>query len=192
MNAEAIASEELVAGKYRLTRLIGRGGMGSVWEGIHNSLGTRVAVKFIDSEYINSEEIRARFANEARAAAKLVSKHVVQVFDHGVCADGRSYIVMEFLSGEALDHRLERVGRLSPAETVRIVTQVCRGLAKAHAAGIVHRDLKPENIFLVWDEEDGADIAKVVDFGIAKFTDASIAASSATRTGSVLGRYPIE
>ena len=68
MNAEAIASEELVAGKYRLTRLIGRGGMGSVWEGIHNSLGTRVAVKFIDSEYINSEEIRARFANEARAA----------------------------------------------------------------------------------------------------------------------------
>ena len=187
MNAEAIASEELVAGKYRLTRLIGRGGMGSVWEGIHNSLGTRVAVKFIDSEYINSEEIRARFANEARAAAKLVSKHVVQVFDHGVCADGRSYIVMEFLSGEALDHRLERVGRLSPAETVRIVTQVCRGLAKAHAAGIVHRDLKPENIFLVWDEEDGADIAKVVDFGIAKFTDASIAASSATRTGSVLG-----
>jgi serine/threonine protein kinase len=187
MNAEAIASEELVAGKYRLTRLIGRGGMGSVWEGIHSSLGTRVAVKFIDSEYINSDEIRARFANEARAAAKLVSKHVVQVFDHGACADGRSYIVMEFLSGEALDHRLDRVGRLSPAETVRIITQVCRGLAKAHSAGIVHRDLKPENIFLVWDEEDGADIAKVVDFGIAKFTDASIAASSATRTGSVLG-----
>jgi eukaryotic-like serine/threonine-protein kinase len=187
MNAEAIASEELVAGKYHLTRLIGRGGMGSVWEGIHVSLGTRVAVKFIDTEYINSEEIRARFANEARAAAKLVSKHIVQVFDHGVCADGRSYIVMEFLSGEALDHRLDRVGRLSPAETARIVTQVCRGLAKAHAVGIVHRDLKPENIFLVWDEEDGADIAKVVDFGIAKFTDSSIAASSATRTGSVLG-----
>ncbi|MBN1611716.1 MAG: serine/threonine protein kinase [Polyangiaceae bacterium] len=187
MNAEAMASEELVAGKYHLTRLIGRGGMGSVWEGIHVSLGTRVAVKFIDSEYINSEEIRARFANEARAAAKLVSKHVVQVFDHGACADGRSYIVMEFLSGEALDHRLDRVGRLSPAETARIVTQVCRGLSKAHAAGIVHRDLKPENIFLVWDEEDGADIAKVVDFGIAKFTDSSIAASSATRTGSVLG-----
>jgi eukaryotic-like serine/threonine-protein kinase len=187
MTAEAIASEELIAGKYRLTRLIGRGGMGSVWEGIHISLGTRVAVKFIDSEYINSEEIRARFANEARAAAKLVSKHVVQVFDHGVCADGRSYIVMEFLSGEALDRRLDRAGRLSPAETARIIAQVCRGLSKAHAANIIHRDLKPENIFLVWDDEDGADIAKVVDFGIAKFTDGSIAASSATRTGSVLG-----
>lgn len=187
MNAEAVATEELIAGKYRLTRLIGRGGMGSVWEGIHASLGTRVAVKFIDTEYINSEEIRSRFANEARAAAKLVSKHVVQVFDHGVCADGRSYIVMEFLAGEPLDTRLDRLGRLSPADTLRIVGQVCRGLAKAHAAGIVHRDLKPENIFLVWDEEDDADIAKVVDFGIAKFTDAGIAASSATRTGSVLG-----
>ncbi len=176
-----------MAGKYRLTQLIGRGGMGSVWEGTHTTLGTRVAAKFIDSEYANSGEARSRFENEARAAAKLRSKHVVEVYDHGVSEDGRPYIVMEFLRGEPLDKRLERLGRLPAKDTARIVMQVCRALAKAHASGIVHRDLKPENVFLEWDEEDGADVAKVVDFGIAKFADNQLGSSSATRTGSVLG-----
>jgi serine/threonine-protein kinase len=161
--------------------------MGSVWEGVHTSLGTRVAVKFIEAEYANSTEARNRFENEARAAAKLQSKYVVEVYDHGVSEDGRPFIVMEYLQGEPLDRRLDRVGRLPAKETAFILQQVCRALAKAHAAGIVHRDLKPENIFLVWDDEDGADIAKVVDFGIAKFTDRSLGHSSATRTGSVLG-----
>ncbi len=178
---------ELVADKYRLTRLLGRGGMGSVWEGVHTSLGTRVAVKFIEAEYAADEEARNRFKNEARAAAKLRSKHVVQVYDHGVTDDGRPYIVMEFLSGEPLDKRLDRAGRLPLPDTANIIMQTCRALSKAHEAGIVHRDLKPENVFLVWDDEDKADIAKVVDFGIAKFTDPSLGASSATRTGSVLG-----
>lgn len=178
---------ELVAGKYQLTRILGRGGMGSVWEGVHTTLGTRVAVKFIESEYADSAEARQRFENEARAAATLRSKHVVQVYDHGVMPDGRPFIVMEFLAGEPLDKRLDRLGRLPVHETVRIVQHVCRALSKAHEAGIVHRDLKPENVFLVWDEEDGTDIAKVVDFGIAKFTDKSLGVSSSTRTGSVLG-----
>jgi len=177
----------LVAGKYRLSRLLGRGGMGSVWEGLHTTLGTRVAVKFIDAEYAESPEARSRFENEARAAATLRSKHVVEVYDHGVMTDGRPFIVMEFLEGEPLDKRLDRFGRLAPKDTARILHQVCRALSKAHAASIVHRDLKPENVFLVWDDEDGADIAKVVDFGIAKFTDAALGPSSATRTGSVLG-----
>ncbi len=161
--------------------------MGAVWEGTHASLGSRVAVKFIDAEYAESPEARSRFENEARAAARLRSKHVVEVYDHGVSEDGRPFIVMEFLDGEPLDKRLDRVGRLSPKETAHVVLQVCRGLTKAHAAGIVHRDLKPENVFLVWDDEEGTDIAKVVDFGIAKFQDASLGSSSATRTGSVLG-----
>jgi serine/threonine-protein kinase len=178
---------EIVAGKYRLTRLLGRGGMGSVWEGVHTSLGTRVAVKFIESEYADSPDARNRFENEARAAATLKSKHVVQVYDHGVMPDGRPYIVMEFLAGEPLDSRLERVGRLSPVDATRIVMHVARALTKAHQAGIVHRDLKPENVFLVWDDEDHADVGKVVDFGIAKFTNADMGLSSSTRTGSVLG-----
>jgi serine/threonine-protein kinase len=177
----------VVAGKYRLTRLLGRGGMGAVWEGTHTSLGTRVAVKFIDAEYANSPEARSRFENEARAAARLRSKHVVEVYDHGVSDDGRPFIVMEFLQGEPLDKRLDRVGRLPAKETAQIVMQISRALAKAHSANIVHRDLKPENVFLVWDDEEGTDVVKVVDFGIAKFNDESKTSSSATRTGSVLG-----
>ena len=177
----------MVAGKYRLARLLGRGGMGAVWEGTHTSLGTRVAVKFIDAEYAESPEARSRFENEARAAARLRSRHVVEVYDHGVSDDGRPFIVMEFLQGEPLDKRLDRLGRLGAKETAQIVMQICRALAKAHAANIVHRDLKPENVFLVWDDEEGTDVVKVVDFGIAKFNDASMSSSSATRTGSVLG-----
>lgn len=180
------APDQIVAEKYRLSRILGRGGMGSVWEGLHTTLGIRVAVKFIDKQYANSEEARTRFENEARAAARLTSKHVVRVYDHGVTEDGSPYIVMEFLEGEPLDQRLERLGRLPPAETATILAQVCRGLTNAHQAGIVHRDLKPENIFLVWDPEDQADVAKVVDFGIAKFEESS-GVTSSTRTGLVLG-----
>lgn len=183
----ALPPVELVADKYRVTRLIGRGGMGSVWEGVHVTLGNRVAVKFIDADYAESDEARTRFENEARAAARLQSKYVVQVFDYGVMPDGRPFIVMEYLSGESLDARLERLGKLTVEDTTRIITQVSRALAKAHAAGIVHRDLKLENVFLVHDEDDAADIAKVVDFGIAKFTDTAMGVSSLTRTGSVLG-----
>ncbi len=187
-NSDPPVPQGLVAGKYRLTRLLGRGGMGAVWEGTHTSLGTRVAVKFIDAEYAESPEARSRFENEARAAAKLRSKHVVEVYDHGVSEDGRPFIVMEYLQGEPLDKRLDRVGRLPAKETAHLMLQVCRALTKAHAAGVVHRDLKPENVFLVWDDEEGTDVVKVVDFGIAKFTDASLgASSSSTRTGSVLG-----
>ncbi len=180
------ALSELVAGKYQLTRLVGQGGMGAVWEGVHTTLGTRVAVKFIESQYLENAEARTRFENEARAAAALQSRHVVQVLDHGLMRDGRPYIVMEFLSGEPLDKRLDRVNRLTPIETARMIVQICRALSKAHQAGIVHRDLKPENVFLVWDAEENADVTKVVDFGIAKFADHSTM-TSATRTGSVLG-----
>ncbi len=177
--------DKLVAGKYRLERLLGRGGMGSVWEGVHAEIGTRVALKFIEAEFANHPEVRDRFFNEALAAARLRSKHIVQVYDSGV-DEGRPYIVMEFLSGEPLDERLVREGTLTLADAASIVRQLSRAMKKAHAAGIVHRDLKPENVYLVWDEEDKKDIVKVVDFGIAKFTDRS-GISSATRTGAVLG-----
>jgi serine/threonine-protein kinase len=162
--------------------------MGSVWEGVHASLGNRVACKFIEPEHLGSADAVSRFENEARAAASLRSKHVVDVYDHGVMPDGRPYIVMEFLEGEPLDARISRLGSLNLQETSTIILQVSRALSQAHKTGIVHRDLKPENIFLVWDDEDQTDIVKVVDFGIAKFTDSEASGiSSATKTGSILG-----
>src|SRR6516225_2082317 len=120
MSLEAPPSAGLVAGKYQLIRLIGRGGMGSVWEGRHSTLGTRVAIKFIETEYAESQEARTRFDNEAKAAATIQSKHAIQIYDHGVTDDGKPYIVMELLVGEALDQRIERSGRLSLQDTARI------------------------------------------------------------------------
>ena len=179
----------LVAGKYQVLGLIGRGGMGSVWEGRHNSLGTRVAIKFIDPEYAESEEACARFVTEARAAATIQSKHAIQIFDHGVTDGGRPYMVMELLLGEPLDKRIERLGTLPLQETARIIGHVCRALQRAHDAGIIHRDLKPENIFLVRTPDDDDEIAKVLDFGIAKIKapPGEEGLSSSTKTGAVLG-----
>jgi serine/threonine-protein kinase len=179
----------LVAGKFEVSRLIGRGGMGSVWEGRHTSLGTKVAIKFIDQEYADSKEAQSRFVTEARAAAKLESRHAIHIYDHGVTDDGRPYMVMELLVGEPLDRRLERLGRLTLPETARILVQVCRALQRAHASGIIHRDLKPENIFLVHVPDDDDEIAKVLDFGIAKIKAApgEKGLTSSTKTGAVLG-----
>jgi serine/threonine-protein kinase len=177
----------LVAGKYEVVRLIGRGGMGSVWEGRHASIGTRFAIKFIDKEYAESEDARSRFVNEARAAATIQSKHAIQIFDHGVTDEGRPYLVMELLTGEPLDKRLERLGRIPLPETARILGQVCRALQRAHDAGIIHRDLKPENIFLVRSLDDDDESAKVLDFGIAKIKGPPGQLTSSTKTGAVLG-----
>ncbi len=182
-------SASLIAGKYHLVHLIGRGGMGSVWEARHASLGTRFAIKFIEAEYADSQEARSRFDKEARAAATIQSKHAIQIYDHGVTEDGKPYIVMELLQGEPLDKRIERLGRLSLIDTARIVQQVSRGLARAHERGIVHRDLKPENIFLVRTPDEDDEIAKVLDFGIAKVQNSphNPGVSSSTKTGAVLG-----
>jgi len=179
----------LVAGKYQLVQMIGRGGMGSVWEARHASLGTRFAIKFIESEYADSQEARKRFDNEAKAAATIQSKHAIQIYDHGVTDDGKPYIVMELLVGQPLDKRIEQYGALTLQDTATILQQVCRGLARAHERGIIHRDLKPENIFIVRDPEDGQEIAKVLDFGIAKLSNApgQPGLTSSTKTGAVLG-----
>jgi serine/threonine-protein kinase len=157
--------------------------MGSVWLAHDTSLDSAVALKLIDDDKAKSEEVRLRFAREAKAAAQLRGAHVVDVFDHGE-SDGTLYIAMEYLQGEDLGARLDRVGRLDPLSTYKIVAHVARALVRAHANGIVHRDLKPENIFLVQNDEE--EIAKVLDFGIAKL-DAYSLQDKATRTGSFLG-----
>ncbi len=178
-----------VAGKFQLVGLIGRGGMGSVWEGRHQTLGTRVAIKFIEAEYADSQEARSRFDREARAAATIESKHAIKIFDHGVTDDGKPFIVMELLVGEPLDKRIDRLRQLTLQDTARILQQVCRGLQRAHERGIVHRDLKPENVFLTRSSEDDDEIVKVLDFGIAKIQNSAHNAgmTSSTKTGAVLG-----
>src|ERR1700690_3129726 len=177
------AQNVVIAERFRLNRLLGRGGMGSVWHATHLGLDVPCAVKFIEGEGAQVPEVQARFEREAKAAAHLRSPHVVQILDHGVC-EGTPYIAMELLDGEDLGKRLARVGRLAPHELLTIVTQVCRALTKAHSHGIVHRDLKPDNIFLVRD--DDLEIVKVLDFGIAKATGAG-APGTSTRTGAMLG-----
>ena len=179
-----LAENTVVAGRFRLTKLLGRGGMGSVWTAIHLGLDIPCAVKFIEGEMAGHPEAQERFKREAKAAAALRSPHVVQILDHGV-SEGRPYIAMELLEGEDLGKRLLKLGRIEPTELVAIVTQVCRALTKAHSLGVVHRDLKPDNIFLVRD--DDREIAKVLDFGIAKQNSTALDGGSNTKTGAMLG-----
>jgi serine/threonine-protein kinase len=177
----------LIAGKYRLEEEIGRGSMGTVFRAVHVTLGQRVAIKLISSEHSQSAEARKRFSVEAKAAAKLRSRHVVQVYDDGETPEGNPYIVLEYLEGETLEQRLEREHDVPLADAVRIVGHVTRALARAHAQGIVHRDLKPANIFLVKTEDEEAGwIAKVLDFGIAKLEDVH-GEKGTTQAGTVLG-----
>lgn len=179
----------VIAGKYRLVGQLGKGAMGEVWRAEHTTLGASVAVKLIDVDLLgpgNNSEVVQRFFREAKAAAALRSPHVVQILDHGY--DGRiPYIAMEMLEGETLEDRLERLHVLPPLMTATIITHIARAIGKAHEAGIVHRDLKPGNVFVV--KNDDEEIAKVLDFGIAKITTGSLGAEGgvATRTGSVVG-----
>jgi eukaryotic-like serine/threonine-protein kinase len=186
----------IIGGKYRVLRLIGSGGMGTVWEGVHSTLGTRVAIKFIKPRFSEQAEARARFEIEARAAAKLKTKHAVHVFDYGVSPEGLPYIVMEFLEGESLSDAIIKRGPLAAIEVAKIISQASVALSRAHAAGVVHRDLKPDNIFLATTDEpiEGTPyIVKLVDFGIAKMfedepTDGSHSPMGGpTREGTVIG-----
>jgi serine/threonine-protein kinase len=172
----------VIADRFRLIRQLGQGGMGSVWLATHLALDIPCAVKFIEGEIAQLPEAQARFEREAKAAAQLRSPNVVQILDHGVW-QGTPYIAMELLDGEDFGKRLAKLGRMPASDVIRIITQVCRALGKAHGVGIVHRDLKPDNIYLVPD--DDREIAKVLDFGIAK-TTGGIDGSN-TKTGAMLG-----
>jgi len=176
----------ILADKYRLITLLGRGGMGAVWCAERLEWGSLVAVKLMERASEARPDILARFLQEARLAANLRSSHVVQVLDDGRDAStGTPFIVMELLVGETLAQRLARVQRLSPAETARVVTHVARALALAHELGMVHRDLKPDNIFLVRNDDE--ETAKVLDFGIAKWNQEAWLVDAATTTGTAIG-----
>jgi serine/threonine-protein kinase len=168
-----------IAGKYRLRRLIGVGGMGSVYEGQHLDLAKRVAVKIIESGSELSPELATRFKREARAASAVESENIVQVFDVGRDPVVGLYMVMEFLQGEDLEVRLRKqLGRrLDPVLAAQVGYQAARALAKAHEARVIHRDLKPANLFLT-DREDGTLRVKILDFGISKLLASTASVAS--------------
>jgi eukaryotic-like serine/threonine-protein kinase len=179
------AGERVIAGKFRVGERIGRGGMGTVFAGLHLELGVPVAIKLLHDSGLDSDDARARFHREARAAAQLRSPHVVQVLDYGIDGDV-PYLVMERLVGEDLGSRLRRVKRLSLADASHLLGQACKALKRAEAVGIVHRDLKPGNLFLAEIGDD--ETLKILDFGIAKRTGARPdSADPSTATGALLG-----
>ncbi|MFC1641186.1 serine/threonine-protein kinase [Myxococcota bacterium] len=185
MVAQTAQAGRVLADRYRLESRLGEGGFGSIWHAHHLVLEAPVAIKLIDPEIAEDQAAIERFMREAKAAASLRSPHVVQILDYGV-DQHQPFIVMELLEGENLAERLRRVGRLSPPTTARIVNQVARAVGRAHESGIVHRDLKPENVFLVRNDDE--ELAKVVDFGLAKVEKARLGQpGTKTRTGSLLG-----
>jgi serine/threonine protein kinase len=186
MPKDPIAAGHMVAGRYRLVKRLGEGGMGAVWVAEDMTLRSQVALKLLHGEVQQSEDGLKRFLREAQAAARLRSPHVVQILEHGVDEDV-PFIAMELLEGESLATRLARLSTLSLGQTARIVTHVARAISKAHDAGIVHRDLKPDNIFIVHNDDE--EIVKVLDFGIAKMEQhlAEPSAKISTQEGSLLG-----
>jgi eukaryotic-like serine/threonine-protein kinase len=169
LGAGVPAVGEVIAQKYRVESLVGRGGMGVVVCARHVQLGQTVAIKLLtlppDEE--RRDEAIARFLQEAKAAARLQNDHVVKIYDVGQLDNGLPFMVMELLSGSDLGSMLDDRGPLPEAEAVDYVLQACAGVAEAHQMGIVHRDLKPSNLF-VTRRSDGLPLLKVLDFGISK------------------------
>jgi eukaryotic-like serine/threonine-protein kinase len=178
---------QILAGKYRVERVLGSGGMGVVVAAWHLELEQRVAVKFLHPLALEREDTAERFRREARSAAKIRSEHVARVIDVGIMEGGIPYMVMEYLQGHDVSEEMSKVGMLPIADAIDFILQAVEALAEAHAAGIVHRDLKPANLFIAI-RPDGTRIVKVLDFGISKsLFGGSVAELSLTRTSVLIG-----
>jgi len=183
---------DVLDGKYQVTREIGRGAMGVVYEAMHKALGRRVAVKTLLEELSANVQLGERFEREARAASAIGHPHIVDVFDLGRTQDGFLFMVMELLDGESLAATLKKTPRLSIPLATHLMVQVLSGLSAAHKNGIVHRDLKPDNIFIL-NSDERPNFVKIVDFGISKVLvpqspgPAVTTKGSGTMVGSILG-----
>jgi eukaryotic-like serine/threonine-protein kinase len=165
-----IAPGSVIAGRYLVDRIIGSGGVGVVARATHIQLQTRVAVKLLLDDALLYPSVLARFAREARTAARMRGEHIARTLDVGELESGAPYVVMEYLEGCDLSEYLRRRGPLSVERAIRYVLQACTAIAEAHAANIVHRDIKPANLFLA-KRPDRSRIIKVLDFGVAKVQD---------------------
>ena len=180
-------SGTVLEGKYELIRILGEGGMGAVYEARHRLIGRRLAVKFLHSHYVTSEEVLTRFQREAQAAAQIGHENIIDVTDMGQTPEGAPFLVMEYLDGVDLRDLLAEAGILPLEQAAHIMTQALSALQSAHDAGIIHRDLKPENIYLI-EKSDRKEYVKLLDFGISKFkTMEGEGAKALTQTGTVLG-----
>ncbi len=181
---------QLISNKYRLVRLIGDGGMGSVYEARHELLGTTVALKFLHGALARRKGLVERFLQEAQVSARIKSPHVVTVSDVDRTPDGLAYMVMEYVDGETLqtlyEQLYQRGERLSYGDAFRYMLQMCEGVRAAHKLGIVHRDLKPDNVMLTSDGDGGTKVM-ILDFGIAKLKASGEVDRGLTRPGVVMG-----
>jgi serine/threonine-protein kinase len=177
---------QIIDGKYRVEGLLGQGGMGAVYAGLHLHIDSRVAIKVLLPEVTQSPEGNARFEREVRATGRIGNEHILRVYDVGTLPDGSRYMVSELLEGETMASRLKH-GALTARTAAELTVQLLDGLAAAHAAGIVHRDLKPDNIFLLPQKRGQADFVKIIDFGVSKFQTEDPQSMSMTTTGAVIG-----
>jgi eukaryotic-like serine/threonine-protein kinase len=184
----AVREGDILAGKYRVERILGLGGMGVVVAAQHLKLDERVAIKLLVPEAFLDPEALVRFDREARAAVKIKSEHVARVTDVGTLENGAPYMVMEYLEGEDMAASLRRTGPLPVERTVELVLQACEAIGEAHGLGIIHRDLKPSNLFYARRSDDRWTI-KVLDFGISKVTSLALTtrAMEMTKAGAMIG-----
>ena len=179
----------LLAQRYEIIRLIGEGGMGLVYEGVHKDIDKKVAIKVLRDDLSRRPDVVARFRQEAKSASRIGHEHIVDVSDFGETVFGSSYFVMEYLAGQDLADVLANQAIIDPERVVQIAVQCCEALGSTHRKRIVHRDMKPENVFLT--ERDGIkDFVKIVDFGIAMMSDIETEGAPGrklTKTGMIFG-----
>ena len=181
-----LAVERIIDAKYRLERLIGKGGMGAVYKALDIRLSREVAVKIMLGKFFDQDLALRRFEREARTCGKLNHPNIVTLFDYGKLLTGGAYLVMEFVKGETLRSELKRQTVLSPSRAAELLDQALDGMASAHSAGIIHRDLKPENL-LITENSSGQSQVKILDFGLAKVGLPEKDATNLTETGTVMG-----
>jgi serine/threonine protein kinase len=185
---------KLVSDRYRVLRKIGEGGMGVVYEALHETIEKKIALKVLHARYSASQVVVSRFKQEAISASRIKHQNVIDVFDFGQLGDGSCFIAMEYLEGLDLGAALERRRKFRPEEAIRIAVQMCSALGLGHGRGVIHRDLKPENVFLQRTPE-GEELVKIVDFGIAQLRgkddaveeEEQVRRRRLTKTGMIFG-----
>ncbi len=179
----------VLLGRYEITRRIGQGGMGAVYEATHKLIGKRVAVKVLLDKYAQKSQVVARLEQEARLASSIGHENIIDITDFGQTSDGRTFVVMEFLEGESLGSAISREGPMEEQRAINVGYQIASALGAAHQKGVIHRDVKPDNVFLLKRRDQ--DYVKVVDFGISKSIrldeEGGAESPRLTQTGMVLG-----